>query len=82
MLETGVLILIVCLGVYGLLRWTRRPHTTRGQEAHWEERVLALTRGNRGAMERAVTARRKKFPLASRTELLKMVHDEYLRDRE
>ena len=33
-------------------------------------------------MERAVTARRKKFPHATRLELLKMVHDEYVKDRE
>ncbi|WP_309569758.1 hypothetical protein [Deinococcus sp.] len=52
------------------------------QERHWEERILLMTRGNRGALERAVTARRRKFPQATRLELLKLVYDEYVKDRE
>lgn len=52
------------------------------QEAKWEEKILLMTRGNRGALERAVTARRRKFPNATRLELLKLVHDEYVKDRE
>lgn len=80
MLETVLLIVALCAGVYGLLRLTRA--TPRAREAQWEERVLLLTRGNRGAMERAVTAKRKRFPNATRAELLKMVYEDYLRDRE
>ncbi|PNY80140.1 hypothetical protein [Deinococcus koreensis] len=74
--------------VYAGLRLSRRDSGrggsvfTRAQEAQWEERVLRLTRGNRGALERAMTARRTRFPQATRLELLKMVHDEYVRDRE
>lgn len=81
-------ILVLAGAVYAGLRLGRRGFGTggsvfvRAQEAQWEDRVLRLTRGNRGAMERAVTARRRRFPQATRLELLKMVHDEYVRDRE
>ena len=57
------------------------PPTNRNAERYWEQKVLDQTRGNRGAMERAVTARRRKHPRASRAALLEMVHDEYVRDR-
>lgn len=84
------LVLIVALAVtaFVLLRFFRPGDGQRvvgrpmGEEARWEERILLLTRGNRGAMERAVTARRRKFPNATRLELLKLVHDEYVKDRE
>ena len=42
---------------------------------------MAMTLGSAGAIERGVTAKRRRFPRASRAELLKMVHDDYLRDR-
>ncbi len=57
------------------------PPAGRNAERYWEERILRQTRGNRGALERAVTARRRKYPHASRAELLQMVHEEYVRDR-
>lgn len=68
----------------------RRPSSTfrpparrvmKPEEEVWFRRLMSLTLGNRGAIERGVTAKRRKFPRASRAELLEMVHDEYLRDR-
>ncbi|MFC4638538.1 hypothetical protein [Deinococcus hohokamensis] len=50
------------------------------QEAQLEQKILRLTRNNRGAMERAATAKRQKHPVASRAQLLQMVHDDYVRD--
>ncbi|GHF32835.1 hypothetical protein HNQ07_000349 [Deinococcus metalli] len=73
------------LAVYAVMRASRAGGSsprTGGQERQWEERILLMTRGNRGALERAVTARRRRFPGATRLELLKMVHDEYVKDRE
>ncbi|KEF34052.1 hypothetical protein RDMS_09330 [Deinococcus sp. RL] len=46
----------------------------------WLRRLMTVTRGDRGAIERAVTAKRRKFPRAPRAELLEMVYDEYRRD--
>lgn len=51
------------------------------EEEVWLGKLMTLTLGNRGAIERGVTAKRRKFPRATRAELLEMVHDEYLRDR-
>ncbi|WP_216325484.1 hypothetical protein [Deinococcus aestuarii] len=59
----------------------RASSTGRTAELFWEEKVLRQTRGNRGAMERAVTAKRRNHPRASRAALLEMDHDEYVRDR-
>ncbi|MBB6017314.1 hypothetical protein ACFP9V_06795 [Deinococcus radiopugnans] len=39
-----------------------------------------MTRNNRGAIERGVTAKRRNFPHASRAELLERVHTDYMRD--
>ena len=87
---TLLVVLGVALAVYGVMRASRaggpmpliyRP-LSGVQERQWEERILRLTRGNRGALERAVTARRRRFPQASRLDLLKLIHDEYVKDRE
>lgn len=85
---TALLLLLIAVTVYLLLRYARPGDgkrlfgTPQSAEAQWEEKVLRLTRANRGAMERAITARRRKYPQATRLELLKLVHDEYLKDRE
>lgn len=47
----------------------------------WEQRLMSMTLGNRGAIERGVTAKRRQHPRASRAELLEMVYEDYLRDR-
>lgn len=82
-MSAALLLIVLALGL--LVAWvvTRLGSGTRprGDERHWEERVLLQTRGNRGALERAVTAKRRQYPRASRAELLKTVHDEYVRDR-
>lgn len=44
------------------------------------QKLLTVTRNNRGAIERGVTAKRRKFPQASRAELLERVHTDYMRD--
>lgn len=84
-----MLTLLVVVGavavIYGLLRLVYRDRPSPfsgGQVRHWEDKILLLTRGNRGAMERSVAARQKKFPEATRLELLKLVHDDYVKDRE
>ena len=78
-----------------VLLWAGVLFTTRGRagaggkrrklgqsaEAFWMERLLRLTRGNRDAIERGVSARRAKFPQASRAELLELLYHDYLRDR-
>lgn len=63
---------------------TFRPPARRmmkTEEEVWLRKLMTVTLGNRGAIERGVTAKRRKFPRATRAELLEMVHDEYLRDR-
>jgi len=59
------------------------PHrrVTKTGEDIWLRKLMTLTLGNWGAIERGVTAKRRRFPRATRAELLEMVHDEYLRDR-
>lgn len=51
------------------------------EEDVWLRKLMNITRGNRGAIERGVTAKRRKFPRATRAELLEMVYDEYVRER-
>lgn len=52
-----------------------------GQEKVLEQKLLSMTLGNRGAIERGVTAKRRQHPRASRAELLEMVYDDYVKDR-
>ncbi|GGN39522.1 hypothetical protein [Deinococcus daejeonensis] len=85
------LLLILLLGafVWALLHVTRHLRSARSgprgsgprAERALEEELLRLTRGNRGAIERGVTAQRRRHPDASRADLLRRVRDEYLRDR-
>lgn len=85
-MSAAVLLIVLALALLALLVATRPgtskgPPGSRNAERYWEEKILRQTRGNRGALERALTARRRKYPQASRAELLEMVHDEYVRDR-
>lgn len=59
----------------------KRRRLGQGAEEFWMEQLLLITRGNRGAIERGVAARRARHPDAPRAELLRMLHDEYIRDR-
>lgn len=78
---TALLLLLAALLVAGALWWRRSPWPASRREQVWQRRLLLLTRGDAGAIERGVTARRRKFPRATRAELLEMLHDDYLRDR-
>ncbi len=86
-MSAAVLLIVLALALLAVLLKTRpgdaakAPPASKNAERYWEQKVLSQTLGNRGAMERAVTARRRKYPHASRAELLEMIHDEYLRDR-
>ncbi|MPY67101.1 hypothetical protein F8S09_10420 [Deinococcus sp. SDU3-2] len=92
-MTTALVLIVISLAGVGVLLLTRRsgPGHSGGfrpparrmmktDEEVWLRRLLTLTRGNRGAIERAVTAKRRKFPRATRAELLEMIHDEYRRD--
>lgn len=84
---SALLLIVLALALIAGLLATRPGGTSksssagRGAEVHWERKILSQTLGNRGAMERAVTAKRRKYPRASRAELLEMIHEEYVRDR-
>ncbi|MEW6420134.1 MAG: hypothetical protein AB1511_00200 [Deinococcota bacterium] len=84
---SALLLILLALALLAVLLATRPggqlKDFPRGRTAErdWEEKILRQTRGNRGALERALTARRRKYPHASRAELLEMIHDEYVRDR-
>ncbi|GGK98719.1 hypothetical protein [Deinococcus radiotolerans] len=85
-MDALLLTLLMCGFVWALLHFTRnlrRPDQGEGRRAEraLEEELLRLTRGNRGAIERGVTAQRRQHPQASRAELLRRVRDEYVRDR-
>ncbi|MFC5849750.1 hypothetical protein [Deinococcus petrolearius] len=54
--------------------------TVKAGEEQWTRTLLAMTRGNVGAIERGVNAKRRKFLRATRAELLEMLHDD-VRDR-
>ena len=58
-----------------------KPIPTQGEEQLWREKLLTITRGNVGAIERGVAAKRQRFPQLSDAELLKLLYEEYLRDR-
>lgn len=91
-MDALLLILLLAAFVWALLHFTRdlrrggsrsgraQGSGTRAERA-LEEELLRLTRGNRGAIERGVTAQRRRHPDASRADLLRRVRDEYLRDR-
>lgn len=69
----------------GPLRLTRRdgalpPAHRQGTGDTLLRQLLGMTLGNHAAIERAVTARQRQVPHASRAELLRMVLDEYRRD--
>lgn len=63
------------------VRHPRRRGQSRHAEAVWERKLLSMTLGNRGAIERGLTAKRRQHPGASRAELLRRLHDDYVRDR-
>lgn len=58
-----------------------KPIPTQGEEQLWREKLLTITRGNVGAIERGVAAKRQRFPQLPEAELLKLLYEEYLRDR-
>lgn len=88
-MDALLLILLLAAFVWALLHVTRNLRGARSAsrgsgpraERALEEELLRLTRGNRGAIERGVTAQRRRHPDASRADLLRRVRDEYLRDR-
>lgn len=90
-MDALLLILLLAAFVWALLHATRNLRGPRSgvrapgrgsrAERALEEELLRLTRGNRGAIERGVTAQRRRHPDASRADLLRRVRDEYLRDR-
>lgn len=65
-MTTALVLIVLSLARVGVLLLTRR--------------LMTVTRGNRGATKRAVTAKRRQFPRATRAELLEMVDDESRRD--
>ncbi|MDL2343305.1 hypothetical protein QOL99_03975 [Deinococcus sp. MIMF12] len=92
-MTTALVLIVISLAGAGVLLLTRRGgpgrpggfrppprRTMKTDEEVWLRRLMTLTRGNRGAVERAVTAKRRTFPRATRAELLEMIHDEYRRD--
>lgn len=84
-MTTALVLIVISLAGAGLLRLTRRggafpPARGRGAEDALLRQLLGMTLGNRGAIERAVAARQRQFPHATRAELLRMVLDEYRRD--
>ena len=52
-----------------------------GDEATLTRKLMTITRGNKGATERSVTARKRKHLRASRVELLELLYHDDLRDR-
>ena len=50
-------------------------------EELWLRKLLEITRGNKGAVERGVMATRRRHPRASRAEAMEMLYHDYLRDR-
>ena len=59
----------------------RRSSANRPREAVLMEKLMTITRGNQGAIERGVTAKRRAHPRANRAELLDLLYHEYLKDR-
>ncbi|ANC71745.1 hypothetical protein [Deinococcus radiodurans] len=53
----------------------------RGQRVVWEPRVLLKLRGDRAEMERLILQQTDLFPRASREQLLKIIYDTRLRNR-
>ena len=92
-LATGLVLLALLWAVVLLLTRPRAQAAPPGRPAPlprlpvqadedlWTRKLMAMTLGSAGAIERGVTAKRRRFPRASRAELLKMVHDDDLRDR-
>ncbi|MBZ9714192.1 hypothetical protein [Deinococcus multiflagellatus] len=88
-MDAALLLVLLAGLVFALLLATRnlRHPERRGQgqsrraEAVWERKLLSMTLGNRGAIERGLTAKRRQHPGASRAELLRRLHDDYVRDR-
>lgn len=84
-MTTALVLIVISLAGAGVLLLTRRGGTFsaargRGAEDALLRQLLGMTLGNRAAIERAVIARQRQFPRASRTELLRMVLEEYRRD--
>lgn len=80
--------LAILLAVWQLVRIERQrghrggpPRSGQAAERHWMTKLMDITRGNTGAIERSVTAKRRRFPQATRAELLERVYDDYRRDR-
>ena len=83
-----IILIAVAVAVWQLIRIERQrgsagrnPRTGKAAETHWMNKLQEITRGNTGAIERSVTAKRRKFPDATRAELLERVYDDYQRDR-
>lgn len=85
-----LLLVMLALGLVVFLLLSRPKSTSpkvqqralgNGQEKVLEQKLLSMTLGNRGAIERGVTAKRRQHPRASRAELLEMVYDDYVKDR-
>ena len=92
-METLILILLAMIAVLAVLLYLKPkagplqsrdtrplPSRTTGEVLQWERRVLTQLRGDRAAMERLLSARRRRFPHAGRQELLQHLHEEYTRD--
>lgn len=84
-MTTALVLIVISLAGAGVLLLTRRGGAwsaprRRGAEDTLLRQLLSMTLGNRAAIERAVAARQRQFPHASRAELLRMVLDEYRRD--
>lgn len=93
----GVLLIALTLFWAGLLLWTQprrtklprtparhipvRPSGNSGEEQLWRGKLLSVTRGNVGAIERGLAAKRRRFPHLPESELLHLLYEEYLRDR-
>ncbi|WP_104991779.1 hypothetical protein [Deinococcus sp. NW-56] len=84
-MTTALVLIVISLAGAGLLLLTRRDGgfpaaRSQGAEDALLRQLLSMTLGNRAAIERAVAARQRQFPRATRAELLRMVLDEYRRD--
>lgn len=84
-MTTALVLIVISLAGAGVVlltrRGSRRPALPRGPgEDVLMRQLMKMTLDNRPAIERAVAARQRQFPHATRAELLRMVLDEYRRD--
>lgn len=80
-------IVIACLSIGLYLRartitpgMNRRAGAPRLVPTRWESKVMRQMRGDRARLQQTLDAKRVKYPRASRGQLLKMIHDEYVHD--